>query len=250
MLIRYLSDLHLEFINPNKLHNVFNKIQSSNKKEVCILAGDIDNPYKSNYDNFMKHVSNNFKKTFVIAGNHEYYNETKTIEETNIFLDNYFKKFNNISFLNNSCEYYENYYFVGTVLWSRITDPKYKINDMYRIPKFDSSKYNQLNSESIEFLKCIKQNNNNIIITHHLPSHSLTDDKYNIPEMLPYHQWFSNDMDKFIDEHKNNIKCWFYGHTHTPSNKLISNIPFLCNPIGYPKENTTVNYNADIIIYL
>ena len=25
----------------------------------------------------------------------------------------------------------------------------------------------------------------------------------------------------------NKIKCWFYGHTHTPSDKIINDIPFL-----------------------
>jgi hypothetical protein len=28
-------------------------------------------------------INNNFKKTFYITGNHEYYNKTKTIQNTN-----------------------------------------------------------------------------------------------------------------------------------------------------------------------
>ena len=39
------------------------------------------------------------EKTFVITGNHEYYNKTKTIQETNEFLHHYFQQFNNITFL-------------------------------------------------------------------------------------------------------------------------------------------------------
>jgi predicted phosphohydrolase len=74
MKLRYLSDLHLEFIKPNKLKHFINKIPHG-KDEICILAGDIGNPYKSNYDTFMKFMSENFKKTFIIAGNHEYYNK-------------------------------------------------------------------------------------------------------------------------------------------------------------------------------
>jgi len=38
-------------------------------------------------------ISKNFKKTFVISGNHEYYNKTKTIQETNEFMKEYFKKY-------------------------------------------------------------------------------------------------------------------------------------------------------------
>jgi len=54
--------------------------------------------------------------------------------------------------------------------------------------------------------------------------------------MLPYNQWFYCDLD-------NLIKYWFYGHTHTPLNVKIHNIPFLCNPIGYPNENIKSNFD-------
>lgn len=256
MLIRYLSDLHLEFIHPSKLCNVLSKLPlraSLNKnkidKEVCILVGDIGNPYQPNYDSFMKYISRRFEKTFVIPGNHEYYNETETIDSTNSLLESYFKQFDNISFLNNRVERYGRYCFVGTTLWSKITDPKHKINDMYRIPKFDCTKYNQLNEKCIDFLKqSLAQNENCVVITHHVPSFSLIDPIYKVPRMLPYSQWFCNDMDKFIDENKDKIKCWFYGHTHKSSNTLIHGIPFLCNPIGYPNENKEPDFNAHIVL--
>jgi hypothetical protein len=61
--------------------------------------------------------------------------------------------------------------------------------------------------------------------------------------MFPYNQCFYADMDYFIEKNKNKIKCWIYGHTHTPSNTKIYNIPFLCNPIGYPNENKIIDYN-------
>jgi predicted phosphohydrolase len=126
MKLRYFSDLHLEFIKPNKIEKFIKNI-SVNNNDICMLAGDIGNSYQSNYDIFMKFISKNFKKSFVITGNHEYYN--KKIEDTNIFLKNYFKQFSNISFLNNEIEYY---CFIGTTLWSNITNSKYKINDVYK----------------------------------------------------------------------------------------------------------------------
>jgi len=82
-------------------------------------------------------MSKNFKESFITAGNHEYYNKTKTMETTNKFLEEYFTKFDNISFLNNNYEYYNNYCFIGTTLWSKITNPEYEINDVYEIPNFD-----------------------------------------------------------------------------------------------------------------
>lgn len=246
--IRYLSDLHLEFIKTNKIEYFINKIPSG-INEICILAGDIGNPYQPNYNIFMNYISKNFKKAFVIAGNHEYYNKIKTIEEINIFLKDYFKQFNNISFLDNTYENYEGFCFIGTTLWSKIIDPTYKINDMYNITDFDYIKYNRLNMLCVDFLEDALQNNENcIVITHHMPSKSLIDIKYKTKQMQPYNQWFYCNMDNLIEKNVNKIKCWIYGHTHTASNVLINEIPFLCNPIGYPNENVYVNFNSTIEI--
>ena len=248
MKLRYFSDLHLEFIKPNKLKHFINKIPPG-LDEICKLAGDIGNPYKSNYDTFMNFMSKNFKKTFVIAGNHEYYNKKKMIYETDAFLEEYFEQFENISFLNNQYEIYENYCFIGTILWSKITNPLYRINDAYQIPNFNHIQYNELNEECIEFLNnVLEENDNCIIITHHLPSESLIDKKYKTPDMLLYNQWYYCDLDELIDTNRAKIKCWFYGHTHTPSDGIINDIPFLCNPIGYPNENKLLNFEKTIDI--
>jgi len=251
--LRYLSDLHLEFIKPTEMNKFIKKIPSSFADEICVLAGDIGNPYQENYDTFMKYISNNFKKSFVISGNHEYYNKTKTITETNVFLTDYFTKFDNISFLNDNYEHYNNYCFIGTTLWSKITNPDYKINDVYSIPNFDYIQYNRLNMLSVDFLEdALEHNDNCIVITHHMPSASLIDVKYKTQQMLPYNQWFYCNMDDLIEKNtkikKNKIKCWIYGHTHTPSNVKINDIPFICNPIGYPNENRELDFSKNITI--
>lgn len=248
MKLRYFSDIHLEFIKPNKIDKFIKQIPIG-MDEICILAGDIGNPYQSNYDTFINFINENFKKTFIISGNHEYYNKTKTIEETNIFMENYFKKFNNITFLNNNYEIYNNYCFIGTTLWSKIIDPNYEINDMNCIPNFNYIEYNKLNKLSVEFLEnTLKDNENCIIISHHMPSEKLINIKYRTEQMMPYSQYFYSNMDNLIEINKHKIKCWIYGHTHTPSNIIINDIPFLCNPIGYPNENSKNDFNKKVDI--
>ena len=248
MKVRYFSDLHLEFIKPNKIEQFIRKIPSG-FDEICILAGDIGNPYQKNYDIFMNFISKNFKKTFCITGNHEYYNKTKTIQETNEFIKDYFQQFNNISLLNNTYEIYNNYCFIGTTLWSKITNPNFEINDVYNIPNFNYIEYNRLNRLSIDFLEDVLQKNENcIIITHHVPLYSLIDEKYKTLQMIPYNQWFYCNMDDFIEANVSKIKYWIYGHTHTPSNVIMNEIPFLCNPIGYPNENSKLDFQKNFTI--
>ena len=248
MNIRYFSDLHLEFINPNKIEKYLKNI-TPGPDDVCVCAGDIGNPYKKHYDLFMNYMNENFKKTFVIVGNHEHYNNNKTIRETITYLTEYFLQFDNISFLNNSYEIYDNYYFIGTTLWSKITNPMYEINDVTQIVAFNWITCNQLNIECIKFLEEIMRIADNcIIITHHMPSYSLIQDKYKTQDKLPYAQWYYSNMDKFIERNKDKIKCWLYGHTHTHYDTTIHDIPFLCNPIGYPSENKCINFKKNIIL--
>lgn len=128
MLIRYISDIHLELLDSAKIQEYINAIKL-NGEDVCVLAGDIGQPN----DLFMNHISQIFPKMFIIAGNHEHYNTGRSVEQTTEFLANYYKKFPNISFLNNSVEYYKGYCFVGTTLWSHITMPNYEINEWYTI---------------------------------------------------------------------------------------------------------------------
>ena len=101
----------MELLNPAKIKGFLSKIPPGSD-EICVCAGDIGNPYKSHYKEFFDWMSMNYKKTFVIAGNHEYYNNNKSIEKTNQYLKEYFTKFNNITFLSNEFEIYENYCWV------------------------------------------------------------------------------------------------------------------------------------------
>ena len=244
MKIRYFSDLHLEFVKTSKLDTLIRKIPPG---EICVLAGDIGNPFKINYDVFMNAMSKTFVKTFVIPGNHEYYG--KTIEETNDYMKDYFKWFDNITLLNNSYEIYDNRCFIGTTLWSNISDERYKINDMSCIHGFDISQYNKLNKECVSFLEDtlenMKEKKSCIVISHHMPSESLIDPKYKTERMAHYNQWFYCNMDNLIESNQEKIQCWFYGHTHTPLTSILHGVPMLCNPIGYPGENTHSDYQKE-----
>lgn len=47
---------------------------------------------------------------------------------------------------------------------------------------------------------------------------------------------------------KNQVKYWFYGHTHTEGDAIINNTRLLCNPLGYPDENMSVTMNKTIVL--
>lgn len=250
MILRYLSDIHLEFVKPHKLGRLLHKLGSGDRDEVCVLAGDIGNPFQENYTSFMDHMNSNFKHTFVIPGNHEYYQKDKPMSDVNHQIQSLCDKYPNVTYLNNTVKEYGGYQFVGSTMWSKITDPSHVINDVYSIPNMDYVKYNRLNRMCVDFLEDAVQSTTNkcVVITHHIPSYRLIDDKYLTQKMQPYNQWFYNDMDDFIMTHRDRISCWIYGHTHTPRTEEICGIPFVCNPIGYPGENHGVEFDRRIVL--
>ena len=254
MRLRYISDIHLEFIKPQYIQQFLEKI-TPGPSEIAVLAGDVGNLRQSNYDIFMQYISTNFKKTFVIPGNHEYYcldHKKYSIEKTEADLKEYFRKYDNISYLNNTVEKYDGKTFIGTTLWTKVNYEGDDINDTHYIPFMDRDRYNQLNLQCVDFLKGALDNPDNqdcVVITHHLPSYSLIDPKYrtNSPGS-DINQWFYYDMDDVIVKHGPKVKCWFYGHTHTPNKTNIGDVIMACNPLGYPGENANPDFNATVEI--
>lgn len=223
--LMFMSDLHLRKSIP--------KIKAISP--ILCLAGDIGNPSKPIYTDFLRSLQDNdgFDKIFMIAGNHEYYDQKHTMEETNLLIYDIIdrNKFNKISFLNNSGTKYKDLYFIGTTLWSKIDDTRMKrftsIHDM------TVDKYNFLHAQSYQYVKQEMQRQNNIVlITHHLPSYKLIHKDYNQSRYL---QYYASNSDDLITEP---IKAIIHGHTHRAHKLKINDIPIVCNPIGYPDETT------------
>ena len=250
MKLRYVSDIHLEFMNSRQIDHCIRQL-SPISDEVLILAGDIGNPCHQHYETFLDHVNRNFRKTFLLAGNHEYYKHGRTVDEVNRYIQSLLKGYPTISFLQNSCELFEGVNFIGTTLWSEVTNPHITINDTKLIHGMTPNTYQNHHMECRAFLEEALQSSpieQNVILTHHMPSYDLIDLQYRRGSMEQYNQWFATDLNDWIETNNKRIKCWIYGHTHSPSERMLSGVPMLCNPIGYPGEQGTVNYCKQFLI--
>jgi predicted phosphodiesterase len=228
MKFRLLSDLHLEFRTKEVSSIVSNvkKFNESDKADYLILAGDItNNKHLDSLVKFIKALHEDYIKIFYILGNHELYftNSDNTVE----MYRNLVKDF--VVFLENETYDLGKISIAGTTLWSNVSlNDYYMLNDKNFI---SHDKILETHNKSKEFIKNLPTDKKYIIITHHMPHKSLIDKKYRKYSSTG----FASNLDELFKEH---ILYWCYGHTHTPNRSVINGINFLCNPLGYPGENS------------
>jgi len=134
--------------------------------------------------------------------------------------------------------------YIGSTLWSKIYDPKYLVNDKVHIEEFNVHHNNMMYEDNKAYLKkallqCKQDGKKAVVITHHMPSFTLIDPKY---KASLYSQCFASDCDDLIMDP---VACWIFGHTHAVTNETIHGIPCIANPIGYPGENSNINFNRN-----
>lgn len=233
MKVQYFSDLHINYYNPETFDHI--KIDC----DVLIIAGDIGNPTLPHYKAFLQYISEHVPKTFIVAGNHEYYNHKMTIEQTNEYIQNMVSNWENISFLNNTYEDYNGYRFCGSVLWCTPSCNDYLMNPQRHIHGATFIEINNEYQKCYTYLKqqiqlSKEQQMPLIIITHYLPSYELIDAQYRTEQFKPLLEWFASNSDDLIDPF---VQAWFYGHTHKQKHCVINSVNMYCNPLGYPNEN-------------
>jgi len=237
MKVRLLSDLHLELCQ-----NV--NFDFKKEADVVILAGDIGNPFMDNYKLLLRKLSLSHQKVFVISGNHEYYSK-KTMSKVDKKIRNICEKEDDIHFLQMDSYIFNDVKFMGCTLWSNPIDKtlcKY-MNDFDNISTNDKTfsfdKYNEkhlLHKNWLENELSHNDNNKTIVITHHLPSFQLINEKF-IDN--PLNQFFASDIKLY------NARISCYGHTHISNKMEINGIQYYCNPKGYSHEES--GWNADFI---
>ncbi|RLD76305.1 MAG: metallophosphoesterase [Bacteroidetes bacterium] len=255
MKIQYCSDLHLEF-DANADFIKQNPIQAVG--DIIILAGDIS--YLNFYyerqveKDFISYLSNNFQYTYLMFGNHEFYNG----DDISILDKAVYEKLkDNVALVNNVACIHDDIKIIFSTLWSKISEPNRNIvlngmNDFrlisYHNKNFTVDDYNKIHEKSIQYISEELNNNSidqkTIIATHHVPSKSC-----NSPDFAnsPINEAFVVDLDELIQ--KSRIDYWIYGHTHrNMPETIVGNTKLLTNQLGYISYNENKGYKSDRIL--
>jgi len=247
MTIQYCSDLHLEFAE-NKNYLKQNPIKPVG--EILLLAGDIV-PFKimEKHCDFFNFVSDNFKYTYWIPGNHEYYyydaaKRCGTLNE---------KIRGNVFLVNDISVMHENTKFVFSTLWSKISeahtwDIEQNMSD-FQVIKFDgfrfsSERFNHLHEQSKRFITAELQQANSastVVVTHHVPTFLNYPAKYK-GDLLS--QAFAVELFDLIED--KGPAYWIYGHHHyNTATFKIGNTEMLTNQLGYVKFDEHMHFRRN-----
>lgn len=250
MKIQYCSDLHLEF-KENKEFLTLNPLPANG--EILLLAGDIV-PFavmrKHNY--FFDYISDHFKFTYWVPGNHEYYDSDISKKSGTI----YESIRENVFLINNQEVKIEETKLIFTTLWTEISVDKQLVikqnmSDFHRINNngewFTTEHYNALHTQSVNFLKdALSKNNsmNTIVVSHHTPTFYNYPDKY---KGDPINEAFAVELFDLIENSK--INYWIFGHHHQNIQSFtIGNTKLLNNQLGYVKYHENPDFKGDSII--
>lgn len=193
MKFQICSDLKITSIKDSKHLSDYLKPEA----DILLVCGNISRPHNVLYAKFLKYVSDNFKKVFILPGRYEYMSSNKDIENIDSLLETKIGKYKNIRLLNNG--YFENdeFIIIGSIMWTRMSGEKQvyitrKISDFRTIHadgrNITVAKINDYHNKCLRFINNSvnedfdKTDKKKILMTNFIPvtaeqiKHNITDD--------------------------------------------------------------------------
>lgn len=246
MKVLVLSDLHIEFENFDI---------DCTGVDLVILAGDIHTK-----DRGFLWALESIKDIPVVyvLGNHEYYRKAypklvNDLKQQSLGA--------NIHVLENDVFTFNDVNFLGCTLWTDFNlfdDPKMtgfeceqRMTDFSKIrvsPRFSKLRppdVVKIHNQSLSWLESElgkRQNEINVVITHHTPCMLSVPEQYKADVVTAA---YASNLDDFV--RKYSPKYWIHGHMHNSSDYMLGNTRVICNPRGYPDERN-LEFNPYYII--
>jgi Icc-related predicted phosphoesterase len=268
--MQVVSDLHLEFapipeIKPDADVLVLGGDICLAERLYChpLQLGDMRNNdgYASDaarYREFLKYCSDNWSTVIYLAGNHEHY--SGRWERTVPVLREETERYGNILFCDQDRVDLGDVTFLGVSLWTDFNnhDPftlmsaRDMMNDYRAITENPrEGVYHKLRPQTtlakhtsdLQWLRVQLsqlQDRKVVVCSHHAPSHSSIHYTYQQPRYSTMNGAFVSNLDGFIMDHLQ-IKLWTHGHVHNVFDYTIGDTRVVCNPRGYPGENSGWN---------
>ena len=236
MIVQYVSDLHIEFYD-NSVFLARGPLKVAG--DVLVIAGDTL-PLRE-FDTYKRHrffdwCADNFKETFLIPGNHEYYRDDigKYPQAWKMELRD------NVAMYENAAVVVDDTEFILSTLWSQIPmnqwlTLKKGMSDFSLIRNdgklLTATTYNKLHERDLSFIKAAVSKSkafHKVVVTHHVPSRLLVAPEFQGSSL---ECGFTVDLTEYIEE--SGIDLWVYGHSHRSIETVIGETRMASNQVGY-----------------
>lgn len=249
MKIQYASDLHLE-LSENSRWIGKNPLDVAG--DILVLAGDI---VYLGQEAHIKHpfwdwCSDNFRMTFVVPGNHEFYGGYDALRCSDRFTLDVRE---NVRYINNQVVTVDGIDIIFSTLWANIRiedsfETEQCINDFRRIicggERLIAPIFNSMNEQSVAYLKKSVSESSasrRVVVSHHLPSNMLVADQFRGSSLNG--AFVSEQSDWIVDS---GIDYWIYGHSHSNIDGIIGTTSCVTNQLGYIGPGRTPASGFDI----
>jgi len=247
MKLQYVSDLHLEFKDNQNWIAARPIIPTG---DVLVIAGDThylgDGFGRLKFWDF---CADNFERTYVIPGNHEYYGDYDIGHQPLSFRE---ELRDNVVLLNNRTEEYEGVQLIFSTMWSRIDrnvrEIERKLYD-FRVIKFKGRRFtpaafNAVHDECWAFLAAeISGPGPKAVVTHHLPAAECNAVSFRGTILNPA---FCIDKTSVIEAGE--IDAWIYGHSHRNVAEFeLAGTKMLTNQLGYVGYGENRSFKRDAL---
>ena len=232
--IQYASDLHLDQLNS---YHVSEMIEP--KGDVLILCGDIchlSNIYR--HYTFFQYVSTQFQYVLYIPGNHEFYDDTYTMEELDKVAKKFAHMFPNLFYLNNSSIVINDVLFTGSCLWC---NPQNEPPSWFTID-ITKEEISEMFHRSVNYINKMSSLNHpkHVMITHYPPIYMEFKKRKSRGGHEKFNDYYQNDT--IILKHS--PIAWIFGHTHENTCTKMNDTIYLSNQ---RKDKT---YNKEAVFFL
>ena len=269
--LQYGSDFHLKADGPD-----FSTLLVPVAPDLA-LCGDIGDPFSDVYAAFLGWCSAQWRRVFVITGNHEYFTENPLIDmnETERHIRTVCAKAGpNIVFLQKEVYFIPEHgvAIMGTTMWStpelrRWDMMSYKFigapglrgeyNAIFKKDEYTGRRRplhpSDITALSLNQTSWLRRTLNStwgavdgwrvIVLTHYLPTYRLN------PESYKHHTLRSCYAVEMEDLFKKPVRAWVCGHSHTAQHiDYDSGCVVTLNPFGYKKEQGRNGYKPNAVV--
>ena len=282
MIVRPISDVHLEFVYEAggkatiaQRHSHIYKILpplDTDSRTILLVNGDLASSAKiERIAHFFALVAPRFRHVIYVLGNHEHYHGN--INTTEDLIREALLDYPNITVVGNTVQTisFDGVLFVACTLWTDYGKKTFRVDEVrshiscgindHQLIKITQSDGTQrkfhpddgalIHGDSLIDIECAlaAHDGPTVVLTHHLPSFSCVSPRFTLTDSSRVMNYaFASDLDWLIMKYR--PAYWFFGHTHDPFDLVIGGTRLICNPVGYPNENNQLNnkYNPALVI--